>query len=215
MVRLGAGAMSEVWVDPGQPDRVLKRIRADQQTNPVFLHQQRAEAEALTRVRHPAVIRLWAASPEGLWLERGVPAEPPPPDERLAAVDRLADALATAHDAGVVHRDVKAGNVLRVERGLVLADFGCARIDGWDDPAPLLGSPEAMSPWRLAGGPARPADDRWALAVLLWTWCAGTPPFPSRRFREVLALQGAGFPPPPASMSGAERDRVRAWTAGQ
>jgi serine/threonine protein kinase len=208
--------MSEVWVDPERPDLVCKRIRSDQATNPVFVHQSRVEAEALRRIDHPAVLRLRAETVEGLWLERGEPLPGPPPEPTRALVD-LAAALRAVHAAGVLHRDVKAENLLRVPRGIVLGDFGCARIDGWDDPAPMLGSPEAMSPERLAGAPATAADDWWALGVLAWTWLTGAPPFPSRRFPEVRASVARGLPSWRSGAPGAEQWEVtvRRWLSSE
>lgn len=199
--------MAEVWVDDGRLGLVCKRIRSDQATNPVFVHQARVEAEALRRLEHPAILRSCGASGDGIWLERGEPLPPGPPASVDAVLAALADALRAAHVAGVVHRDVKAGNLLRVPRGVVLADFGCARIDGWPDPAPGLGSPEAMSPQRLAGAPATPADDWWSLGVLAYGWYAGEAPFPSRRWDELRAQVDRGPPPWPADAPA----EVRRW----
>lgn len=216
MELLARGAMSEVWVDPARPGLVYKRIRADQVTNPVFVHQQRVEATALAAVAHPGVLRLVEVDAGGLWLERGAPASRPAPADRPALLDHLADALRAVHAAGVVHRDVKASNLLWVPRGggtLVLADFGCARVDGLPDPAPALGSPEGMSPSRLAGAPATPTDDWWALGALAWTWLTGEAPFPSRRWAEVRALHARGLPLLPPDADAAVVERLTRWMA--
>jgi hypothetical protein len=85
---------------------------------------------------------------------------------------QLLNALEAAHSSGVVHRDVKPGNVMVPGRGTAkLTDFGIAQ--SLDDPrltatGTLIGSPAYMSPERLAGGPATPAWDLWALGATLF-----------------------------------------------
>lgn len=94
--------------------------------------------------------------------------------EILAPAGLVADALRYAHAKGIVHRDVKAGNVLLDHNGVpYLSDFGVAAEIG----APAGGgSPVAASPQSLQGEPAQPADDIYALGVLLHELIAGAPP---------------------------------------
>jgi hypothetical protein len=97
-----------------------------------------------------------------------------PLDVKAAATlaAQLLSALEAAHESGVVHRDVKPGNVMVPGRGTAkLTDFGIAQ--SLDDPrltatGTLIGSPAYMSPERLAGGPALPAWDLWALGATLF-----------------------------------------------
>ena len=94
--------------------------------------------------------------------------------EILAPAGLIADALRYAHAKGIVHRDVKASNVLLDHNGApYLSDFGVAAEIG----APAGGgSPVAASPQSLQGEPAQPADDIYALGVLLHELIAGAPP---------------------------------------
>jgi hypothetical protein len=93
----------------------------------------------------------------------------------------VADALAYLHELGVVHRDVKASNVLLDEAGRAhLADFGIASAAQGDEEEGIVvrggGSRASMSPQQRQGGPAAPADDLYALGVLLFELLAGRPP---------------------------------------
>ena len=93
----------------------------------------------------------------------------------------LLDALVAAHAAGIVHRDVKPGNVVVAEDGRVtLTDFGIASTAG--DPSItstglLLGSPAYIAPERARGGRPEPSSDYWSLGATLYTAVEGRPPF--------------------------------------
>ena len=99
----------------------------------------------------------------------------------LEVARRLLGALRTAHERGVVHRDVKPSNVMLGNDGRVtLTDFGIAQAA--DDPrltttGSLVGSPGYMAPERLDGGPADPASDLWSLGATLWYAVQGRGPF--------------------------------------
>ena len=106
-----------------------------------------------------------------------------PLDERSTTTValQLLSALRTAHESGVVHRDVKPSNVMLGPGGRVrLADFGIAQAA--DDPrltmsGAVVGSPAYMSPERLEGAPATPASDMWALGATLFHAAEGRGPF--------------------------------------
>jgi tetratricopeptide (TPR) repeat protein len=115
----------------------------------------------------------------------------------------VVDALAQIHDAGWVHGDVKSANVLLDADGLArLADFGSARRIG--DTAATGASPYSVSPERLDGAPAAPADDIYAVGVLLYELVSGHPPFypdlTPERVRHEAPAPLAGRPAPPEEL---------------
>jgi eukaryotic-like serine/threonine-protein kinase len=113
----------------------------------------------------------------------------------------LVDALAAAHEAGIVHRDVKPGNVLVRDDGRVtLTDFGIASTAG--DPSItstglLLGSPAYIAPERARGGTPEPSSDWWSLGATLYTAVEGRPPFDKPEPFATLTAVVSEEPTPP------------------
>ncbi len=108
---------------------------------------------------------------------------PLPIEQALHIEDSILAALSAAHAAGIVHRDVKPGNVLLGDHGRVkLADFGIARrLDDLTSDltgvGQFIGTPKYLAPEQLAGEPATPASDLYAAGVVLYEMLAGEPPF--------------------------------------
>jgi serine/threonine-protein kinase len=103
-------------------------------------------------------------------------------------LDDVLAALALAHDAGIVHRDVKPGNVLFTATGEAkLADFGIAKLDGGvhTRTGEIVGSMAYLSPERLTSKPATPADDLYAVGVLAYEALTGRRPFPQTSLGEL------------------------------
>lgn len=168
-VPLGGGGQARTWLAwQDVPGRwvVVK-------TDPRDPHELRAEAELLERLPGapvPALLdknlestRPWIAMS---WID-GVPLDDLPSDldttERLALLSSAARAVASLHGRGVVHGDLSMANLLAIPTGEVLAiDLGMASIGD----LPLQGTWETLSPERLAGRPATPASDVFALGVL-------------------------------------------------
>jgi serine/threonine protein kinase len=108
-------------------------------------------------------------------------AGPLPVDEVARVGLRLLDVLEETHRAGIVHRDVKPGNVHLCDSGrVVLTDFGIACTTGYDYGCAaeiFAGSPAYVSPERLRGGRPEPAGDLFSLGATLFTAVEGKPPF--------------------------------------
>ena len=118
-----------------------------------------------------------------------------------------AGALDTAHEAGVVHRDIKPGNLLLDGHDrLAVADFGIARV-AWEDQltatGQVLGTAAYLSPEQALGEAATAASDRYALAVVAYELLAGARPFEAEHFA-AQARAHVEDPVPPASSRAAD-----------
>src|SRR5262245_58104223 len=122
-----------------------------------------------------------------------------------------AGALDTAHAAGVVHRDIKPGNLLLDDHDrLAVADFGIARL-AWEDQltatGQVLGTAAYLSPEQAMGEAATAASDRYALAVVAYELLTGSRPFEAAHFA-AQARAHVEDPPPPASTRAPELSRA-------
>lgn len=193
--RIGRGGMASVYrAHDEQLDRAvaLKMMRADLGEDPLFVQRFEAEARRAASVAHPNVVPVYDVGIDEApymvmeLIEGGdlakVLATGPVPAKRAArlAADAAA-ALQAAHDAGLVHRDVKPGNILlRADGEAVVADFGIARATGEDSmtkTGSMLGSVEYFSPEQARGERAGPASDIYGLGVVLYELLTGTRPF--------------------------------------
>jgi serine/threonine protein kinase len=218
---LGRGGMGVVW---RARDEVLgrevavKEVRAPAGLDEASVQQLYArleqEGRAAARVDHPNVVTVYdVAMAEGhpwivMELVRGLAlsdvleADGPVSPRRAAEIGgRVLAALRVAHERGVLHRDVKPGNVLIGNDGrIVLTDFGIAAIEGTSAitlTGEVVGSPEYLSPERALGRPAGPGSDLWSLGVLLYTAVEGGSPF--RRTTALSTLRAVvdePLPPP-------------------
>jgi len=220
LVRLvGRGASGEVHlaVDTRSNRAVaLKLVPLSAGRDTAALEEARARfmAEAVhgRRLSHPGIVRVHGAGVEG---DRGWIAMEPiagtdlhrythprrllPENLVLQVGERVARALAHAHEAGVVHRDVKPSNILvdwRADK-VKLSDFGLARLADAERTRTglVLGSPAYMAPELLAGAPPSPASDVYALGATLFQLFAGRLPFVETNLGELLR-QVATLPAP-------------------
>jgi serine/threonine-protein kinase len=124
--------------------------------------------------------------------ERG----PLPPHEAARLVAQVAAALDAAHEAGVIHCDVKPANVIVDESGRAkLADFGVARAARGPREQELIGTARYIAPERIAGEPASERSDLFSLGLVAYELLAGRPAFGEMETEDLLRLRLDGPPP--------------------
>jgi sugar lactone lactonase YvrE/predicted Ser/Thr protein kinase len=206
--RLGTGGMGQVFlaVSPGGRRVAVKLIHPAETAQ--FRDRFAREIEAARRVggfhaapvvdADPDADPPWMATAyiEGPSLEEAVRG-PLPPDEVRALGAGLAEGLAAIHAAGLVHRDLKPGNVILAEDGPRIIDFGIARAIG----APaltttgvVLGTLSYMSPEQVRGDPVMPASDVFSLGSVLAFAATGRAPFGADTPAAIM-FRIAGQPP--------------------
>jgi len=156
-------------------------------------HQFVREAQAGAATIHPNVCTIHGlestddgqlfivmAFCEGQTLKQRLQGGPLPVAEAIAVATQVADGLAAAHGAGVVHRDIKPGNLMLAADGVKILDFGLARFADspqLTDEGSFLGTAAYMSPEQLQGEEADARSDVWAAGVVLYEMVAGVVPF--------------------------------------
>ncbi|MFJ3584735.1 protein kinase [Streptomyces sp. NPDC090127] len=220
---VGRGGMGEVWqaTDEVLGRSVAVKLMLGHDSDPSAGERFRLEAQTAARLSHPHVVGVFDF---GTWdgklflvmeLVEGssLASEPgaPPlvlPAERVAVVAAHAAAgLAAAHREGVVHRDIKPGNLLLDGDGTVkLADFGIARFV--DDPSgaltttgQIVGTGLYLAPERALGRNASPASDVYSLGCVLYQLLTGRPPFQADTATGLL-YQHIDTPPAPPRQLG-------------
>lgn len=226
---VGGGGMGQVWRGT---DEVLGRTVAIKimlpslLDDPGFSERFRVEARTMARLRHPGVVNVYDFSSDAetafLVMEY---VEGDPLSRTLARVGRLtaartmalvaqaADALHAAHTDGIVHRDVKPGNLMvRANGTLVLTDFGIARSEAASQltgTGTVLGTASYLSPEQAAGQVATPASDVYALGVVAYQCLAGRRPFEGDNPLEIAMKHVREQPPPlPGDIPPAVREIV-------
>ncbi|MCX3060319.1 serine/threonine-protein kinase, partial [Streptomyces beihaiensis] len=208
---IGRGGMGRVW---RAHDEVLHRTVAvkeltaaqwaDEADRAVLLARTQTEARAAARINHPAVVTVHDVleHDDRPWIVMELVEGPSLADVvkehgRVAPTEAARiglwtlRALRAAHAAGVLHRDVKPGNVLLAPDGRVkLTDFGIAQVEG--DTAitrtgEIVGSVDYLAPERVSGAEPGPAADLWALGATLYTAVEGRSPF--RRTSPLSTMQ--------------------------
>jgi serine/threonine protein kinase len=221
--RIAVGGMGEVWeaLDTRLDRRVaVKVLKAELSGDPEFTQRFRAEARTTASLNHPGiaavhdygetattaggpadtaflVMELVSGDPlSALIAERGrLPA-----DQTLDILGQAGNSLQAAHQRGLVHRDVKPGNILVTPTGAVkLTDFGIAKAV---DAAPVtrtgmvMGTAHYISPEQASGADAGPASDVYSLGVVGYECLAGQRPFQSDSAVTVAMMHIRDAPPP-------------------
>jgi serine/threonine-protein kinase len=213
--QIGAGGAGEVWKGTddvlGRPVAV-KLLRAGYAGHPQALTRFRAEARHASALSHPGIAQVYdygeAEAPylvmelvDGPSLAQVLQDGPLDPGRVMDVVAQAAAGLQAAHRAGLVHRDIKPGNLLLGPGGQVkITDFGISHAAG---AAPLtvtgtlLGTPAYLAPERVAGQPVTPASDLYSLGVVAWECLAGAPPFTGVPIEVAIAHRDRPLPPLP------------------
>ncbi|GAA3859699.1 serine/threonine-protein kinase [Streptomyces lacrimifluminis] len=218
---LGEGGMGTVWLARDEVlhrEVAVKETRAPSrlptsETERMYARLER-EAWAAARVSHRNVVTVYDVATDGgrpwivmevvrgLSLADQLDAEGPLSPQRAAHIGaEVLSALRAAHEAGVLHRDVKPGNVLLSNDGrVVLTDFGIATVEGSSAltmTGELIGSPEFLAPERALGRTPGPESDLWSLGVLLYAAVEGNSPFRQNTPLSTLrAIVDEELPPP-------------------
>lgn len=184
---IGSGGMADVYLakDELLGREVAVKVLRDPEPDPTDRARFMSEARTLAGLNHPHLVTLLDAGTSadrpflvmelvrGTNLGEATRRGGPVPPQRMAEVGaQVAEALAHVHDAGVVHRDVKPGNVLlREDRRVLLADFGIARLvndtSHHTRVGTTIGSPAYFSPEQVQGLTVSPASDVYSLGLVL------------------------------------------------
>ena len=218
--KIGEGGMAEVWeaVDVGLERRVaIKVVKETISSLPEFDARFRREARTAAQLEHPHILPIY-----GFGVEEGVAyiempflsggtlgsrlegPEPPSPETACGWVADLASALDAAHARGIIHRDLKAVNVLFDQSGrIVLADFGLAKSmtdrSGLTAAGTLMGTPMYLSPEQSRGEELTPASDQFSLGVLAYRMLTGQLPWGPNAAPAVVMIRIVSHAAPPPS----------------
>jgi serine/threonine-protein kinase len=195
---IAAGGVGQVWrgTDLVLERRVaIKLLRPEYSDHPETLSRFRAEARHAGALTHPCIAQVYdfgdsapGAPPymvmelvEGPSLADVLAQEPVTAPYALDVIAKAAAGLGAAHEAGLVHRDVKPGNILLgPDGGVKITDFGIAHALGSipvTDPGLVMGTTQYLAPERIAGGTGTPGSDLYSLGIMLHECLTGVPPF--------------------------------------
>jgi serine/threonine-protein kinase len=212
---IGEGAMGRVYrcFDPMMKRvvavKTVKKEFLTRETREEYLRRFRREAQAAGRLSHPSIVSVFDVGEDYFVMEylegstlqvilrdRGqIPA-----DEAVRILSPLADALDYAHRSGIVHRDIKPGNVFVLADGRPkLMDFGVAHLESSSMTAQghFFGSPSYMAPEQVSGGQVAAAADLFSLGVVAYEMMTGHRPFEGASITAIMYRVVNEDPPPP------------------
>lgn len=227
--RLAIGGMGEVWqtLDEKTGERLaIKILRPELAGKKLFLSRLQIEAYNASRVHHPNLAEVHASGEDsGLgWISMelvdGVSLTEILDQEHILDTDFLlsvlyqtADALSAVHGAGIVHRDIKPGNIMVTPTGEVkLTDFGISKAPGQANltqAGMVMGTAQYLPPEQAMGQPATPAGDLYALGVIAYEALAGKRPFTGDKPVDIaFAHVNNPVPPLPDAVAPSLRELV-------
>ncbi|MFE3188366.1 serine/threonine-protein kinase [Nocardia sp. NPDC059240] len=216
--QLGAGGMGQVYraYDTGTERTVaVKVLHAQFAADPIYRERFRREAKSAAGLGNPHVVPIYdygaidghlficmqlldGEGVDTLLARTGAM----PPEQAVSVVAQAAEALDTAHAAGLVHRDVKPSNLFITPRGFVyLIDFGIAHAAGetkLTSVGATIGTFAYMAPERFATGIVDAGADEYALACVLFELLTGDSPYPAASLEQQLAAHMMMPPPQPS-----------------
>ena len=214
---IGHGAFGQVfraWDSRLERDVALKLLPVGALPETGAHDDVLAEARLLARVRHPNVVvvhgadhiggrvGIWMELVRGRTLDEAVRRSGPLPAGDVVAIARdLCGALQAVHEAGLIHGDIKAQNVVREEGGrIVLMDFGAGQLRSGVAPVGA-GTPLYAAPELFTGAPASPQSDLYSLGVLVYYLLRGDHPVRGASLSEIHAAHATAVTPQPVPAS--------------
>lgn len=214
--RIAIGGMGEVWEAKDEVilrNVAIKILKPEYMGDPGFLERFRTEARHAAKVNHEGIADVYdygEDSGNAFLVMELVPGESLAtilekqkllPQERvLDIMAQTARALHEAHSAGLVHRDIKPGNLLITPSGVVkITDFGIARVAdqvSLTATGQVMGTVQYLAPEQATGKPATPATDVYSLGVVAYEAISGKRPFTGET-QMAIALAQINEPPPP------------------
>jgi serine/threonine-protein kinase len=219
--RIAAGGVGQVW---RATDLLLERpvavkvLRPEYSDHPETLERFRKEAKNAGALSNSHIAQVYDYGPsgpdgspylvmefvDGPSLADLLVVDPIEPAMALNVIAQAADGLSAAHRAGVVHRDIKPGNILISKEGHVkVTDFGIAHAAGQipvTGPGLVMGTSQYMAPERIAGSHGSAASDLYALGIVLHECLTGVPPHDGTPAEVMAAHLYLPLPPLPADV---------------
>ncbi|HBY62717.1 MAG TPA: hypothetical protein DEH78_23080 [Solibacterales bacterium] len=230
---LGTGGMGQVWL--AEDTRLgrsvaLKMLSPQLAADPERMRRFVLEARAVAALNHPNIAQIYEFVEadglpmlameyiDGVTLKERIHGQPLPVDEVIEIGIQAADALMEAHSKGIVHRDVKPGNILITARGLAkVLDFGLAKIDidsrispkddpstgpgSLTNPGEVMGTLRYMSPEQCLGKEVDGRSDLFSLGAVLYEMATGAQPFTGNTSAAVYDAILNREPEPPSAVN--------------